>query len=179
MDSEADLIATARLDLQLVSVEELLSYAASPTDLLGARGIANPYGWFGDESGPVQRRIAQVQADPSVNSWLLRAIVERSTNEAVGLINFHDRPDEQGMLEVGYRIAEPRRREGFAREATIGLFRWASQKPGVEVFRASISPDNAASRALVQGLGFIEVGVQEDEIDGTEIIFEVAAANFR
>lgn len=179
MDSEPNLISTARLDLQLVSVEELLSFAANPTDLLGARGISNPYGWFGPEPGPVQRRIAQVKVDPSVNPWLLRAIVERATNEAVGLINFHDRPDAQGMLEVGYRIAAPRRREGFAREATLGLFHWASHQPGVAVFRASISPDNTASLALAAGLGFIEVGVQEDEIDGTEIIFEVAAANFR
>lgn len=177
----AECIRTNRLDLLLISVAELLGFDETSPDYdpVAARGIANPYGWFVRELGPLRRRVEQVRADPQVNPWLLRVIVERATNEAVGLINFHAGPDERGMLEVGYRIAEPRRREGLAREATVGLFHWAATASGVTVFRASIAPANIASTNLVLGLGMIEVGMQEDEEDGPEIIFEVPAAKFR
>jgi RimJ/RimL family protein N-acetyltransferase len=40
------------------------------------------------------------------------------------------------------------------------------------VVRASISPDNVASLALIRSLGFEQRGEQWDEIDGLELIFE-------
>jgi ribosomal-protein-alanine N-acetyltransferase len=46
----------------------------------------------------------------------------------------------------------------------------------VQVVRATISPDNAASLALVADYGFIRTGEQWDEEDGLEIIFEVTAS---
>ena len=46
---------------------------------------------------------------------------------------------------------------------------------GALVLRASISPDNEASLALVRKAGFVEVGSQMDEIDGLELIFEKPA----
>ena len=76
------------------------------------------------------------------------------------------------MLEIGYEVFEPYRRKGYAKEAVLGMFRWAEPDPAVLRFRATISPDNEPSRNLVTGLGFIEVGTQWDEEDGEETIFE-------
>jgi RimJ/RimL family protein N-acetyltransferase len=45
----------------------------------------------------------------------------------------------------------------------------------VRTVRATISPDNTASRALVLQYGFVEVGEQWDDEDGLETIFEVDA----
>ena len=51
----------------------------------------------------------------------------------------------------------------------------ARREPLVRVVRATISPDNAASRSLVLQHGFVEVGEQWDDEDGLEIVFEVPA----
>ena len=45
--------------------------------------------------------------------------------------------------------------------------------PSVSVFRATVSPDNAASLGLVAQLPFVEVGEQWDDEDGLETIFEL------
>jgi ribosomal-protein-alanine N-acetyltransferase len=55
------------------------------------------------------------------------------------------------------------------------LLKWAQDDASIRTVRASISPDNLASRALVSQYGFVEVGEQWDDEDGLEIIFEVAA----
>ena len=51
------------------------------------------------------------------------------------------------------------------------MWRWAAEH-GARVLRASISPDNEPSLALIDKAGFVEVGSQMDEIDGLELIFE-------
>jgi ribosomal-protein-alanine N-acetyltransferase len=175
-----DMISTERLDLVLLSVEEVLTYAdvAPGADLLADKPFANPHGLLVDDVGPLHYRIRQVRADPSVNPWLVHVMVERSSNTAIGFVNFHDRPDANGMVEIGYRVVPPRRRQGFALEATLGMFQWALLDSHVWTFRASVSPGNVASRNLVEGLGLIEVGLQEDPDDGPEIIYEIAAAEF-
>jgi RimJ/RimL family protein N-acetyltransferase len=79
------------------------------------------------------------------------------------------------MLEIGYEVFPPYRRQGYAREAVLAMFRWAQLDPSVMRFRATVSPENAPSRNLVAGLGFTEVGTQWDEEDGEETIFERSA----
>ena len=40
-------------------------------------------------------------------------------------------------------------------------------------FRASVAPDNVPSLAVVAKFGFRQVGVQIDDIDGEELVFEL------
>jgi RimJ/RimL family protein N-acetyltransferase len=83
------------------------------------------------------------------------------------------------MIEIGYEVFPQYRRQGYAREAVLAMMGWVRGyppvlrcDPAVLRFRASVRPDNAPSRALVAGLGFIEVGSQWDEEDGEETLFE-------
>ena len=181
---EHESIRTDRLDLVLLTVPEVLAYrdVARGVDLLAGRCFANPFGVLVDDLGPLTRRIDQVSRDPSVNPWLIHLIVARTENLIIGMINFHDAPDSAGMVEIGYRIVAGHRRRGYAREAVIGMFRWALRDPRVRTFQASVSPGNEASRNLVEGLGFVAVAVVEDEEDGPEIVYqlpaEVFAANY-
>ncbi len=68
---------------------------------------------------------------------------------------------------------------GWGRPAEPGP-RWralldrARQDPAVTTFRATVSPDNAASRDLVLSEGLVEVGEQQDDEDGVEIVYELA-----
>jgi RimJ/RimL family protein N-acetyltransferase len=79
-------------------------------------------------------------------------------------------------VEVGYRIDPAFRRQGYARAALEILLDVASRESEVHTVRATISPDNIASRNLISQYGFNEVGEQWDEEDGLETIFEVRSS---
>ena len=120
-------------------------------------------------------RLAQMEADPSIQPWLARAMVRTEPDgrrSAIGTLGFHGPPDERNVVEVGYRVEAPYRRQGYTSEAVRGLFDWAYREHGIRRFRASISPTNAASLNLAAGFGFRQVGEQMDEIDGLELVFE-------
>jgi RimJ/RimL family protein N-acetyltransferase len=120
-------------------------------------------------------RLAQLDAEPSIREWLGRLmILTDATGErvAIGTLGFHGPPDDQGRLEVGYRVEAPWRRQGFARESVQALFDWAASAHGVHRFIASISPTNEASLRLAAGFGFQRTGEHIDDIDGLEIEFE-------
>jgi RimJ/RimL family protein N-acetyltransferase len=97
----------------------------------------------------------------------------------VGHIGFHSAPGAPYLKEFsptagefGYTVFPSFRRNGFAREASVGLMRWAQASHGVKVFVVSIAPDNLASQALAAHLGFRKIGSQLDEIDGIEDVLE-------
>jgi RimJ/RimL family protein N-acetyltransferase len=165
-----------RLDLVLVSVEQLLARAASegPVPL----GHPDPHDVLHPDRSPLHHRVPQVTSDPSVNPWLVRLAVLRDTDEIVGLVGFHDRPDARGMVEIGYRVLPAYRRRGLAREMAMTMWSYAASRPDVRVLRATVAPDNAASRAVIEAAGLVHVGEQLDPEDGLELVYEISAAEF-
>lgn len=117
-------------------------------------------------------RRAQLDERPDAEQWLVRAVVDHSTGDIVGHAGFHGPPDESGMVEIGYTIDEPFRRQGFGRATVGALIEIAAADPAVQTVRASISPDNAASLATIRPFEFALVGEQIDDIDGVELVFE-------
>jgi len=124
-------------------------------------------------------RSAQLTVTPADHPWVTRMIVDRRLGATVGLAGFHGAPDARGMVEVGYRIDPAHRRRGYARAALELLLALAAADSRVAVVRATVSPDNLASLALIDQYGFREVGEQWDEEDGLETIFEVAASSLK
>jgi RimJ/RimL family protein N-acetyltransferase len=123
----------------------------------------------------LQFRIADLSIDPAAQPWLGRAIVQAEpggTRRVVGSCGFHAPPGPDGRVEVGYRVEPPYRRQGVASEVVRALFDWAREQ-GVDRFRASVSPGNVPSLAIIDRLGFRQVGVQIDDIDGEELVFEL------
>jgi len=124
----------------------------------------------------LQFRIVDLEADPDAQPWLGRAIViaEPGGNPAyVGTAGFHSPPDGDGRVEVGYRVEPPYRRRGVAGEVVRSLFDWAAREHDVHRFRAAVAPDNVPSLAVISRLGFHRTGVQIDDIDGEELVFEL------
>jgi len=117
-------------------------------------------------------RLAQLRADPTLEPWLLRAIVVRNERVMAGHVGCHGPPDADGV-ELGYTVFARHRRRGYAREAMLGLMGWAHDAHDVTRFVVSISPTNAASTALAAGLGFVRIGAHVDEADGPEDVFEL------
>lgn len=170
-------ISNARSDrLELVPMSLELMEALLDHDLQSAQkmvGYRIPPDWPEVMESVLRFRIPLARAHPDALPLLLLAMVLRADpGVVVGRLGFHGPVDGDGMLEIGYEVFPAFRRQGFAREAVVAMFRWAQDDPAVLRFRASVSPENAPSRNLVTGLGFVEVGSQWDDEDGEETLFE-------
>ena len=172
-----DVLSGPRLDLVLVTVEQLLSRDGHHEPVPLAYG--DPDDVLHPDRSPLRYRIPQVREDPSVNPWLVRLAVRREDATIVGQGNFHDRPDDLGMVEIGYSVLTRHRQQGYGREIAATMWGFAAQHPDVRVLRASVRPDNTASLAIVRGAGFAHVGEQDDPVDGLEWVFEIAAEDYR
>lgn len=119
-------------------------------------------------------RARQVVESPVDLGWFTGALLDAATGEVVGMAGFHAAPDETGMVEMGYGIDPRWRRRGYARAALVALLARARAEPTVHTLRATISPDNTASLALISQFPFVEVGEQWDDEDGLEVIYEMS-----
>jgi len=154
-------------------IEALLAGRPAEAEAIG--GFRPPEGWPDPHDERFLRlRLRQMAEDPTVQPWLMRAMVPRNGERGMlGHIGFHGRPDGRGAAELGYTVLPPYRRRGYALEAALGLMDWARREHGVRLFRLSIAPDNAPSLAMAAKMGFRLAGEQMDEEDGLELVFEL------
>ena len=180
-DVAEEMIATPRLELHHICVDDLLSLFESPEDvsIYEGKSYSNPHRILMDVSGPLRWRVPQVKSDPVVNKWFVRWMVQKSTREIVGSVSFHGPPDEQGMMEIGLGVHSNFQRLGYAVEALTGMWSWVVEQPGVELLRYTVDPNNEASVAVIKKFGFERVGQQIDPEDGPEDIYEMSANEFR
>lgn len=177
-------IRTDRLDL--IAMTPAFLHASVEGDLAEAERqiqLSVPKNWP-DIRPVLELRLRQLESNPSLQPWLLRAIGLRNTREMVGHIGFHDQPGAEclrewspGGVEYGFTIFPPYRRKGYAREASLALMQWAHDLHGITQFVVTISPSNVVSHALAADLGFVRAGSHLDEFDGVEdvLVLNVAA----
>ncbi len=178
------IIQSERLDL--VPFTPMFLRAVLRHDLAEAEGILGcpcPADLL-DHAEVMALRLRQLEAEPALQPWLLRAMVLRERRVVVGHIGFHTAPGPEylhpyapGGVEFGFTVYSPFRRQGYAREASRALMHWAQREHGVNRFVLTIRPDNIASQALAAGLGFVRIGSHIDEVDGLEDILECRLRN--
>jgi ribosomal-protein-alanine N-acetyltransferase len=175
--NDDDLIASARLEMPLLSREQLDRIAEGDAATVSEQlAAALPPEWLEEVSWLASMRARQLRERPQDRPWLLRPIIRREPElprEAIGYLNFHAGPDQHGMVEVGYTLLPSARGQGYAIEAVRAAFEWATRIHGVRRFRASVAPDNERSLNLIGKLGFVRIGEQWDERDGLEYVFEL------
>ena len=185
MVSELELVQqtlpTKRLELHHISGANLITLFDNRDDepILKNAGFTNPHRVLVDFQGPLHWRVPQVKADPSYNKWFVRLIVLKENREIIGSTSFHGVPDENGMIEIGLGIEPEFHNQGFAKEALLAMWTWAMDQPGVKSFRYTVSPDNAPSIKVIEYFGFPFTGVQIDEEDGPENVYEISVEEFR
>lgn len=177
MNAEEEVIRSARLDLVSVGLDFVrAALEGRIDDAQRYAGVKLPPGWEREAESALRYRRAQMEADPSTRPWLLRLIKVRDSGEIAGYVNFHGPPEDRGWVEIGYQIDPRFRRRGYAFEAAIAMFEWAAAR-GVGRFRASVSPHNQPSLAMVRKMGFHRTGHQWDDIDGLEYVFEASPSD--
>jgi RimJ/RimL family protein N-acetyltransferase len=173
------IIESRRLDLiPLIPAVLRAGLAGNQSEAGELLGIATPADWEISRYA-IESRLSQLEANPGLQPWLIKAICLRDQGIMVGHIGFHTEPGAEylselspGGVEFGFGVLEPWRRRGIAMEASEALMRWARDVHHVKRFVLSISPDNLPSLGLAAKLGFRKIGSHIDERDGPENIFE-------
>jgi RimJ/RimL family protein N-acetyltransferase len=138
-------------------------------------GATVPAGMPDDLVHFLEYRTSQMHDDLSIQEWIGRAIVldDAEGRRVIGSIGFHGPPDDDGRVEVGYRVEPEHRRRGVASVVVRALFDWANREHGITRFRAATAPDNLASQAVLAKFGFRRTGVQMDDLDGPQLVFDL------
>ena len=100
-------------------------------------------------------------------------IIERSTNQAVGLIILFESSLESGTdgvdVRLGYLLAESAWGKGYASEASEGFVSWCRNKAAIRLVAGGVDPDNLASARVLEKNGFRPTTEQRSDSDGERI----------
>src|SRR2546421_11569319 len=137
-------------------------------------GMRLPDGFPSEDElvGFLDIQLKRIEAMPNRRAWMGRFMTGRESGEAIGHCGFHGPPEVIGRAEIGYTVFAQHRGRGDAKGASAALVKWAFQHGEKHVY-ASVSPTNAPSLAVLKSLGFKQVGTQDDEVDGLELVFAI------
>ena len=111
--------------------------------------------------------LAKIKEKPDSQKWWTYLPVLKDANMLIGSCGYKGEPDEEGMVELGYEVAEAYRNQGYATEITTLLIEQAFGVEGVtKIVAHTLAEENASTRVLNK-CDFKWVGELENDEDGT------------
>jgi RimJ/RimL family protein N-acetyltransferase len=141
--------------------------------------FSNPYNHLLEGPTPLPYRIPRVKLNPEFAEIAIVLAIEKATKEIVGSAGFHDFPNEDGMIEIGFGIVSEKQNQGYGKELLHGMWGEIVKRPDVRTLRYTVSPTNLSSMHIIKSSGFALVGEQMDEGDGLELIFEMSSQDYQ
>ena len=174
-------IQTNRLLLYTVLPNEYGVLAVNQADpkLWLDRGFSDPDKYFLNNPNPIKYRLPRIRQNPEYAKYLLRVAVLKDNPIIIASAGFHDAPDSDGMIEIGFGVDKRYQGRGFGQELLHGMWSWVVNDPQVKTLRYTVSPDNLISQHIIKKLGFKHNGQQIDEEDGPEDIYELSASDYK
>lgn len=99
---------------------------------------------------------------PMQRIWHAIWMIELHDGQHIGELCFKG-ISPQGVVEIGYGIAEEYRGQGYATEAVSAVVNWAMNQPEVTSVEAETESDNTASQKVLLKSGFIANGTVGEE----------------
>ena len=165
------ILRSARLELIPASLESCDAESRGPGALAELLQSSVPRSWPPPvfEQDDVARIRAQLAADPAASGWTLCYLVAEAEPEGgawrrdlVGVAGWVGGPSADGIVEIGYAVADEHQRRGYATEAVERLVVAAFADPRVHAVRAHTYPTLAASIGVLHKTGFRLVDVLPD-----------------
>lgn len=91
-------------------------------------------------------------------------IILKSENKSIGSICFMKKPDEQGLVEIGYGINTLYRNKGYATEAVQEVCNWALTQPQVNSIIAETEKKNYPSHRVLEKCGMTKYNETNNSI---------------
>lgn len=118
------------------------------------------------DNGPeISNYLEQLNKDPSLLNWGSWMVVRKSDDIVIGDFGFKGKPDENGVVEIGYGFLKDYWNNGYATEAVGALIQWAFNTSKVEKVIADTMQNNYGSIRVLEKLGMEKVGYTETMID--------------
>jgi RimJ/RimL family protein N-acetyltransferase len=152
---------TARLELREFASADFAAVHAYASDPEVVRYMA----WGPNDEAATRAFLARARQGRRRRpreEWEL-AILERASGELVGGCGFYARRAAYREFEVGYCLRRASWRRGFGTEAVAALVAFAFESAGAHRLYATVDPVNAASRRLLERLGFRLEGHQRSD----------------
>lgn len=149
-------VCTERLCLRLPFPED----AAALAGLMGPEISARLASWpvhLAPEAAAA--RLGEARAAAMAGLALPMVITRRDGGEIVGWISAARSEADRNRAVLTYWLGDRFQREGLMREAAPAALAAIFNQMGVSEVRAAVQPDNAASRAVLRGLGMRPLGL--------------------
>ncbi|MEM1166561.1 MAG: GNAT family N-acetyltransferase [Planctomycetota bacterium] len=106
---------------------------------------------------------------PDLGHWSIWYAIDRAEHLLVGNVRFPSPPDERGVVEIRYAMADDERGKGYATEAVGAMSDWALGPGGAAAIRARVPVDNASAIRVLEKAGFTRARAHDG---GDELIYE-------
>ena len=153
------------LETSRLTLREIV--ASDAEDLLRVHGDAEHMRWFG--SDPLRDLDGAAKLVAMFASWRKEPV-----SGARWAVELRDQPGLIGTCGlfrwnrnwrsciVGYEIAPAHQRRGYVKEALEAVITWGFREMQLNRIDAQVHPDNTASLALLEALGFLQEGRQRE-----------------
>ena len=111
--------------------------------------------------------LQQLLKNPDSKKWYTYLPIEIKSNTLIGTCGYKGPPDENGMVEIGYEVAEKFRNRGYATEIAQILINAAFENRVIKVILAHTLPEESASVKVLKKCDFKFVKEVYDSEDGT------------
>lgn len=151
-------ITTPRLTLYPLTPAELRLWVEDTATLekhlnitYAGETVNGPLGEFVKGQFPV------MEQDPDNYLWhTFWFMIRKDDRTVVGSVDFKDKPDRNGLVEIGYGLDKPFEGQGYMTEAVEALCQWGLKQAGVAAITAETYVDNLPSQRVLQRCGFTE-----------------------
>lgn len=115
--------------------------------------------------------LSGLEEDPQLFGWGMWVAILEEENVVIGDLGFKGKPNEEGIVEIGYGMIEPYRNKGYATESAQLLIDWAFSQSAVKKVIAECLLDNAPSIRVLEKLNMKRTRI-EDNLQKWELVKE-------
>src|SRR6185295_9923390 len=159
-------IETERLSLVCCDKEILQALVDEDSAIAELLQVNVPAKWTEFGAPAFKYALERISADDEEETWWSYLPVFKDENMLIGSGGYKGKPTKDGMIEIGYEVAEGYRGRGFATEIARALIANGLRDERVKTIQAHTLPEENASGKVLKNCGMKWVEEIIDPEDG-------------
>jgi len=147
-------IETSRLILRPVTASDAAAMSRNSKQPAAARFLSDMV-WDTDEKAHAFIQWFNAEKYNVDTPHVFLTVTMKGNGQLIGFVGVGPKAELGNEIELGYLISEEYYNNGYATEAGKAMIWWAFEEAGQDVLSAIVSPENPASRRVLEKLGFV------------------------